>query len=192
MDSQEQLETDSNKEQPNAGTGDEGGNQSQTFEVNWQTLTWDKLLENYTKLQAEYTQARQEVSETKKNSELSDEDKVAIDFIKKNWFVTKDDLDSMSKRQAQDVNLENIIASNPDLQPFKSAIKELWKKGDMAYEDIIQTYGFKSKDKLSKARAQWDIKWMPEPKEKPISEMSDTEYEKYKVKKWWGSKWTFG
>jgi len=41
-------------------------------------------VENYTKLQAEYTKARQEVSETKKNSELSPEDKAAVDFIKNN------------------------------------------------------------------------------------------------------------
>lgn len=182
----------SNNDQPNEVTSDEATTQSQTYEVNWQTLTADKLVENYTKLQAEYTKARQEVSETKKNSELSPEDKAAVDFIKNNWFVTKEDLDGLSKKQSQEANLKEIIAANPDLQSFESAIKEIWKTSDMAYEDIIQKYGFKSKDKLARARSQWDIKWMPEKKDKSIAEMTPTEYAKHKqAMGWTGNKWSF-
>lgn len=172
-------------DQPNEVNGDEATKQSQTYNVNWQTLTADKLVENYTKLQAEYTKARQEVSETRKNSELSPEDKAAIDFIKNNWFVTKDDLEWMTKRQAQESNLKDIIASNPDLQPFESAIRAIWKDWSMAYEDIIQKYGFKSGDKLARARSQWDVKWMPEKKTKSISEMTQSEYAKYKQQMGW-------
>lgn len=173
-------------EQPDVTKSDEASMQSQTFEVNWQQLTADKLLENYTKLQAEYTKSRQELSKTKKESELSPEDKAAIDFIKNNWFVTKDELEKMSIRASQEAKLWDIIASNPDLRPFESAIRELWKNWEMAYEDIIQKYGFKSKDKLAKAREQWDIKWGTEPKKKSISEMSMEEYEKYRQEIWIG------
>ena len=50
------------------------------------------------------------------------------------------------------------------------------------HEDIIQKYWFKSGDKLSKAKSQGDIKWMPENKPKSIAEMSDKEYAAYKAK----------
>ena len=186
MESNEQATMEhSTNDQPNEVTGDEANMQSQTFDVGGQQLTWEKLLENYKKLQGEFTKSRQELSETKKTSELSPEDKAAIDFIKNNWFVTKDDLDGLSKRQAQESNLKEIIAANPDLQQYESAIRAIWKDGDMAYEDIIQKYGFKSWNKLAKARSQWDVKWMPEKKEKPISEMSSTEYAKYKADMGW-------
>jgi len=177
----------STNDQPNEVNSDEANTQSQTFDVNGQQLTWEKLLENYKKLQWEFTKSRQELSENKKNSELSPEDKAAIDFIKKSGFVTKDDLEGMSKRQAQESNLKEIIASNPDLKKYESAIKEIWKSWEMAYEDIIQTYGFKSGDKLAKARSQWDIKWMPEKKTKSISEMTSAEYAEYKQKMWWNN-----
>lgn len=193
MESQDQVFEQSNLDQPQEVNGDEAGKQSQTFEVNWQTLTADKLLENYTKLQAEYTKARQEVSETKKNSELTPEDKAAIDFIKNHWFVTKEELEGMSKRQTQELHLKDLLAANPDLLPFENAIKEIWLNKNMAFEDVIQHYGFKAKDKLARARSQWDIKWMPEKKEKSISEMTLAEYEQYKAKKWWNTKnrWYF-
>ena len=185
MDSTEQLVTDSTTEQPNAVNGDEATTQSQTFDVNGQQLSGDKLLENYKKLQGEFTRSKQELSDNKKNSDLSPEDKAAIDFIKNNWFVTKDDLDSMSKRQTQESNLKDIIASNPDLKQFESAIREIWNGWEMAYEDIIQKYGFKSGDKLSKARSQWDVKWMPEKKTKSITDMTSQEYATYKQKMGW-------
>lgn len=191
MDSTEQLGTDSTLEQPNAGNSDEGTNQSQQLDNgNTQDETISKS--EYKKLQAEYTKSRQELSEFKKTSELSDEDKAAIDFIKKNWFVTQTDLDNMSKRQAQEANLNDIIATNPDLKPFEAAIKKIWVAENMAFEDVIQNYWFKSGDKLARARSQWDVRWTPEAKAKSIWEMSAAEYAKYKAKMWWGeNRWSF-
>ena len=187
--STEQGENHSTTDQQNLGTGDEVETQSQQLEDDSNHVS----KEEYKKLQAEYTKSRQELSSIKKNSELSDEDKAAIEFIKKNWFVTKEDLESMSIRQAQEANLKDLITANPDLQPFEAAIKEIWQRWDMAYEDIIQKYGFKAKDKLKKARAQGDIKWNPEPKEKAIKDMTSEEYAKYKQKMWWTTnRWTFG
>lgn len=185
MDSTEQATMEhSTTEQPEVVTSDEANMQSQSTEDgNTQEETISKA--EYKKLQAEYTKSRQELSDIRKNSELSDEDKAAIDFIKKNWFVTKDDLDSMSARQAHEAKLSDIITANPDLKPFEAAIRKIWKDWDMAYEDIIQKYGFKSGDKLSRAKSQWDIKWMPEKKEKSIAEMSPAEYQKYKAKMGW-------
>jgi len=34
-------------------------------------------------------------------------------------------LDGLSKKQSQEANLKEIIAANPDLQSFESAIKEI-------------------------------------------------------------------
>lgn len=177
----------SNSDQPDDIDSEEN---SQTIDVNWEKLTIDELKAWYLR-QSDYTRKTQELSKLKKENSLSEEDKQAIDFIKSNWFLTKEDLENFQTRQSQDNNLKDILMSNPDLQPFESAIKELWSTTWLAYEDIIQKYGFKSREKLNKARSQVDIKWMPWKKEKSISEMSFEEYEKYKQKMWWTNRWTF-
>ena len=41
---------------------------------------------------------------------------------------------------------------NPDLKPFGDAIKKLSESEQLAPEDIIEKYGFATKDKLSKAK----------------------------------------
>ena len=150
------------------------------FNVWWQEMTWDELAESYKKLQGEYTKSRQELSNTKKNSELSDEDKIAIDFLKKNDFLTKDDLEGYAAEKKQEANLSKIIANNPDLQANEAAIRDLTKSSWLAPEDVIEKYGFKSKNKLAKAKGQWDIKGWPAPKAKTIAEMSPDEYEKFR------------
>lgn len=193
MDSQDQVLEQSTNEQPEGGTSDKAVEQSQTFEVAGQQLSWQELFDKFKGLQAEYTKSRQELSETKKQSTLSDEEKSALEFIKQNGFVTKDDLDSMSRVQQQESDLRDIISSNNDLLPFESAIKELSMNTGLAPEDVIEKYGFKSKDKLLKARWQWDIKGTPARAEKSVSEMSMAEYEKYRQKIGiWGNHWTFG
>lgn len=189
MESTDQVLEQSNTDQPNEVESDQA-EQSQSSNGNTQDDFISK--DEYKRLQAEYTKSRQELSKLKKDSELSDEDKQAIDFIKKHWFITKEELDNMSMKQSQELNLREILDSNPDLRSYEQAIRDLWKTTWMAYEDIIQKYWFKSKDKLLKARWQWEIKWMPEKSEKSIAEMSIDEYEAYKKKKWWSDyKWTF-
>jgi len=186
---QSQIENSATTDQWNV-VSDEGTNQSQ--QPSWtpeETVSKDE----YKKLQAQYTQSRQELSEFKKTSELSEEDKVAVEFIKKNWFVTQDDLDNMSKKQSQDANLNDIIANNSDLKQHESAIKELTKSTWLAPEDVIEKYGFKAKDKLSRAKSQWDVKWSPadKAKDKHISEMSSAEYAKWRTAKWIWTRGTF-
>lgn len=189
MDSQDQAIEQSTQEQPQS-TSDQPKEESQ-FEVNWQKLTWDQLLENYKKLQGEYTKSRQELSNTKKNSELSDEDKRAIDFLKKNDFLTREDLEGYASERKQEAKLWKILAANPDLQAHEMAIKDLSKNTWLAPEDVIEKYGFKSKDKLSKAKLQGDIKWSPAWKPKWVANMSMDEYEKWRAEKGIWNKWTF-
>ena len=177
MTSTDQELTQSTTDQSQEGNSDEVETQSQSLEDdNTQEETISKA--EYKKLQAEYTKSRQELSELKKTSELSDEDKAAIDFIKRNWFVTKQEI-------AQEAKFKDIIAANPDLKPYETAIKEIADTKNIALEDVIEKYGFKSKDKLAKAKSQWDVKWTPEKKDKPIAEMTSKEYADYKKKMWW-------
>lgn len=189
MDSNEQLATDSKTEQPVNWDGGQANTQPQTFDINGESVDVEELKRGYLR-QSDYTKKTQELSNLKKESELSPEDKAAVDFIKKNWFATKEDLDNFANMQKQDSTLKDIIWNNPDLKPFEQAIKDLSKTHNIAPEDVIEKYGFKSKDKLLKAKSQWDIKgtsihqWT-----KSISQMSDKEYADYKLKM---GIWTWG
>jgi hypothetical protein len=112
--------------------------------------------------------------------------------LKKNDFLTKEDLERAINWQKQDTRLKDIIQTNPDLLPFEQAIKDLSKTHNIAPEDVIEKYGFKSKDKLQKAKSQWDIKGTSmHTKPKSIAEMSDKEYADYKVKHGIWTWWTF-
>lgn len=123
MTSTDQDINQSTTDQSDEVSGDEATKQSQTLDTDNQEETISKA--EYKRLQAEYTKSRQELSEFKKTSELSEDDKKALDFIKEHGFVTKSDLDNMSKRQLQEASLKDIIAANPDLQPFEAAIKKI-------------------------------------------------------------------
>ena len=193
MDSTDQVVEQSTNEQPVDGNGDKASEQSQKFTVAGQELNGQELYNKFKDLQKVYTQTSQELSETKKTNSLSDEENNALEFIRSNTdFVTKADLENMYKSQMQDSTLRDIMSSNTDLQPFENAIKELVKTTWQAPEDVIEKYGFKSKDKLAKARGQWDVKGTPGNKEKSIAEMSPTEYEKFRTKHGiWSNKWTF-
>jgi len=184
MDSQDQVleEEQSNGEQPEDNNTD--------IDINWEKISIDELKAGYLR-QSDYTRKTQELSKLKKESTLTDEEKSAIEFLKTSWFATKDDLENYSKLQIQNQTIKQIIDTNPDLKPYEQAIKDLSVAHGIAPEDVIEKYGFKSKDKLAKARLQWDIKGSMETKAKSIAEMSDKEYAEYKIKigfgqkKWW-------
>jgi len=193
MDSTDQALTEqSTTEQPKVES-EQPNKDSQTFDVWWQSMTWEQLADSYKKLQGEYTKSRQELSTSKKESELSDEDKNAIAFLKKNGFQTVDDLEAMKAKTDQDANLQRIIDNNPDLQTNEAAIRDLTSSSWLAPEDVIEKYGFKSKDKLAKAKAQGDVVWNPAPKKKWVADMSMDEYEKWRKEKgiWTWQVWTF-
>lgn len=180
MDSQDQvLETEqSTGEQPSDTT---------TFDINGETISIDELKKGYMR-QSDYTRKTQELSKTKKENTLTDEERAAVEFLKNSGFATKEDLENYSKSQAQEMTLRQIIDANSDLKPYEQAIKDLSKNLWIAPEDVIEKYGFKSKDKLSKARSQGDIKGSMGTQQKSIADMTDKEYAEYKVKIWFGQK----
>jgi hypothetical protein len=116
------------------------------------------LLTNYKSLQAEFTRKTQELSKAKKESELSEEDKKAIEFLRQNDFLTREDLEGYAAKKVQETKLSQLVANDPELQPFESAIKKLSESEGIAPEDVIVKYGFKSNNKLSKAKSQGDVK----------------------------------
>ena len=147
MDSQDQVldEEQSIGEQPD--------DTRQSIEIDGQEVSIDELKKGYLR-QSDYTRKTQELSRLKQENSLTDEERAAVDFLKNSGFATKDDLENWSKVQVQEQTVKQIMDSNPDLKPYEQAIKDLSKAHGIAPEDVIEKYGFKSKDKLSRARAQ--------------------------------------
>lgn len=137
---------------------------------------------DYTRKTQELAKQREEIG---KKPETAPSDEIAAVEIlrKKYWFVTKEELEQQTRQINEDKKLEDIIEANPDLKQFEWAIKEIWSKSDMAYEDIIAKYGFLSKDKLEKARnsRNW-LKGSLDRAEKPksVKDMTREEYLKHK------------
>lgn len=198
MDSQEQVTEQSTNEQSEGVNSDEVDTpQSQTFEVWWETLTWEQLIQNYTKLQWEYAQSREELSALQQNTDIPDEQKQTIEVLEKLWFVRKNDLDAFEKKQKDQANLSELMTQNPSLKQFEWAIKSLWEKDWLAYEDVIEKYGFASKDKLAKARIQWGIvwnanlPWQEKSTSEMIRDMTPKEFEAWKIKNASSGLWSF-
>lgn len=126
---------------------------TQLVEIDGQEVSLEELKKGYLR-QSDYTRKTQELSKLKKESTLTDEERAAVDFLKNSGFATKDDLENWSKTQIQEQTVKQIMDSNPDLKPYEQAIKDLSKAHGIAPEDVIEKYGFKSKDRLAKARAQ--------------------------------------
>ena len=108
--SKEQAEIEhSNTDQENLVKSDEAIEQSQATD-NDNTQEDDVISRaEYKKLQAEYTKSRQELSENKKQSEMSDEDKDAYNFIKENGFVTKADLEAEYAKIVEEAEKKKAI-----------------------------------------------------------------------------------
>ena len=124
MDSTEQGKDHSTTEQPEEVKSDEAIKQSQaTDDDNTQEETISKA--EYKKLQAEYTKSRQELSEIKKQSEMSDEDKDAYNFIKENGFVTKADLEAEYAKIVAEAETKKTI-TNDKLAKAKSQWDVKW------------------------------------------------------------------
>ena len=191
MKSNDQDVNQSEKDHSEVLNWDQPAKESKILEVNWQKLTPEQLLVNYKSLQAQFTRKTQELSETKKRNELSEEDQKAVDFLRQNDFLTKQDLEGYAAQRQQEVKLSEIINSNPNLQTFETAIKDLSKNTWLAPEDVIEKYGFNSTDKLSKAKWQWDVKGSPPTQTKLVKDMTMAEYEQWRKERWIWKSWTF-
>lgn len=149
-----------------------------------------KDLEAWNLRQEDYTKKTTEVANERKKLEAY---KDLIDSLEEKWILSAEDLNKLQVEEAKtpvDASLDNIVSLNPDLENFKSAIKQLSTSDNLTPEEVVEKYGFKSKDKLVKAKSQGEVKWYPK-KEKSISEMSMEEYEQYRHKMWIWTRPTF-
>lgn len=161
-----------------------------TLESDWQeAIDWKSKAEEiegkYKSLQSDYTRKSQELSTFKKAPVEEDPDLQALDdrilqkaseLLTAKWLVSREEIESERK-------FANLIEANPELQKYEKAIKKIAESEGIAYEDIIQHYWFMSEDKLLKAKNRsllWDREFGK--KEKPISEMSPSEYAEWKKK----------
>lgn len=79
--------------------------------------------------------------------------------------------------------LDFLIDNNPSLRPYEKAIKEIANAKWVAFEDVIEEYGFWSLDKLQKAKERnliWD-RWLQETPQRSINDLSSKEREERKV-----------
>lgn len=79
--------------------------------------------------------------------------------------------------------LDFLIDNNPSLRPYEKAIKEIANAKWVAYEDVIEEYGFWSLDKLQKAKERsliWD-RWLQETPQRSLNDLSSKEREERKA-----------
>jgi hypothetical protein len=79
--------------------------------------------------------------------------------------------------------LDFLIDNNPSLRPYEKAIKEIANAKWVAFEDVIEEYGFWSLDKLQKAKERnliWD-RWLQETPQRSLNDLSSKEREERKV-----------
>lgn len=79
--------------------------------------------------------------------------------------------------------LDFLIDNNPSLRPYEKAIKEIANAKWVAFEDVIEEYGFWSLDKLQKAKERnliWD-RWLQETPQRSLNDLSSKEREERKA-----------
>lgn len=106
----------------------------------------------YKALQAWFTKQAQELAALR-NSWSSNEWSTAEEraaYIKQT--AVDPALEAFKKSLVSDQQLNHLIENNPSLRPYEKAIKELSASKWVAFEDVIEEYGFWSKDKLSLAK----------------------------------------
>ena len=79
--------------------------------------------------------------------------------------------------------LEFLIDNNPSLRPYEKAIKEIANAKWVAFEDVIEEYGFWSLDKLQKAKERSLVgdRWLQETPQRSINDLSSKEREERKA-----------
>lgn len=122
----------------------------------------------------------------------------AVEVLKGLGFTTQEEVDArlaaVDAAKKDEQELDAIIAANPDLSRFETAIKAIGKNSGQAWEDIITKHGFKEKTALQRAQNTRPIVGTPSPKtvpqDKSPSEMTDAEYDDWKAKKGIGKRRT--
>ncbi len=136
---------------------------------NGEKVTLDELKAGYMK-GSDYTKKTQELSEKKKDLDLSAEDLKAIDVLKKAWFAMTDELANFKKEQSDKEDFTNFIWATDLSENQLKAVKDLRQVNpDKSYAEIAKEYWYIDEAKLNKFKGNASIKWnsfaLPEKKE---------------------------
>lgn len=135
----------------------------------------------YKALQAWFTKQAQELAALRNswsNEWATAEDRAA--YIKQ---TAQEEALKVKQSLVSEQQLEFLIDNNPSLRPYEKAIKEIANAKWVAFEDVIEEYGFWSLDKLQKAKERslvWD-RWLQETPQRSINDLSSKEREERKA-----------
>ena len=136
----------------------------------------------YRALQAWFTKQAQELAALR-NSWTSNEWNTAEEraaYIKQ---TAQEEALKVKQSLVSEQQLDFLIDNNPSLRPYEKAIKEIANAKWVAYEDVIEEYGFWSLDKLQKAKERsliWD-RWLQETPQRSLNDLSSKEREERKA-----------
>lgn len=142
----------------------------------------------YKELQAEFTRKSQRLAELEKKRESSetpatDEEKQLNEWLAKNWYVRKEQLEQESRQIKLENDFSRLLASYPELSHHEKAIRDLQAVHWWSFEEVAIQYWFTTQDKIKKAMASKERMVgsdSKEVKQKSISEMSSEEYAAWK------------
>lgn len=135
----------------------------------------------YKALQAWFTKQAQELAALRNswsNEWTTAEERAA--YIKQ---TAQEEALKVKQSLVSEQQLEFLIDNNPSLRPYEKAIKEIANAKWVAFEDVIEEYGFWSLDKLQKAKERSLVgdRWLQETPQRSINDLSSKEREERKA-----------
>ena len=135
----------------------------------------------YKYLQAGFTKQAKELAELRRNQQTDVSWEERKQWIKEN--VLDPELQKLQGNMVAEQEFKQLIDANPQLRTHEKAIKEIATAKWVAYEDVIEEYGFWSLDKLQKAKERsliWD-RWLQETPQRSLNDLSSKEREERKA-----------
>lgn len=121
-------------------------------------VTLDELKSGYMR-QSDYTKKTQDLSEKKKDLELSDDDKNAIEVLKKAGFAMTDELAQFKKEQAEKEEYSSFAwAADLSETQLKMVADLKTISPDKSYADIANEYWLIDEAKLNRVKGSMGIK----------------------------------
>lgn len=177
------MDSEDGAKQPNAS--DNWGSDTEVTLGDGTKVTLAELEKSYSwykSLQSDYTRKSQELASIKKGwEEISEEDKQAIEALKKAWIATVDDIASFKAEQAQKEEFTHFSSEADLSETHLKAVQDLKKiHPDKSFWDIAKDYGFIDEAKLAKVKWSFGFKGKsfatPEKKEKYVVDVTKAGY----------------
>ncbi len=153
------------------------------IDVNGRELTPNELADEYKRLQGEFTRKSQKLSafekaaqweeEQPKEENGGDEIKNALNLLRENGVLTREDLEAEKKQEA-------FFTRNSELAERKNAITKLANADWISVEEAVVRYGFSTEEKLERARQRDIVGTAQEKPQKSVKEMTSEEWNKWK------------